>query len=246
MGIDQNAHSFGNYLKSIRIEKGISLEAVSRETRIRLVTLVYIESEDHSNLPAEVFVKGFLRAFAAVIGADGDDAVRRYGISLGAFKKGARSESPLFRRLRAAFWPWIVVCLGIMGGGIAISALVMSGLNNGLPPKEQLTVQEVGKDPHEIPERVPQRVRPARADTANESERLRLRVTATQETWLKIIRDDQAPETYHLNCGDRIELDASDGFNILVGSAGNAKLTLNGQPVNVPGKSGQMVNIQIP
>ena len=52
--------SFGHYLQSIRLEKGISLDEVSKETRIRLENLLLIEKEDHENLPAQTFVKGFL------------------------------------------------------------------------------------------------------------------------------------------------------------------------------------------
>ncbi|MGD8365135.1 MAG: helix-turn-helix transcriptional regulator, partial [Desulfobacterales bacterium] len=59
---EQTALSFGRYLQSIRVEKGISLKAVSQETRIRLETLHFIEGEDHQHLPDEVYVKGFLRA----------------------------------------------------------------------------------------------------------------------------------------------------------------------------------------
>ena len=46
-----------------------------RETRIRRDALIHIEEEDHEKLPDIVFVKGFLRAYAKAIGADGDEAV---------------------------------------------------------------------------------------------------------------------------------------------------------------------------
>ena len=56
--INKNSLSFGRYLKAIRIEKGISLDEVSEETRIRIDTLRLIEKEDHDRLPSEVFVTG--------------------------------------------------------------------------------------------------------------------------------------------------------------------------------------------
>ena len=69
--------SFGRYLKRIRLEKRIQLEEVSQETRIGIDNLLLIENQDHGRLPDEVFVKGFLRAYAQVIDADGDEAVKR-------------------------------------------------------------------------------------------------------------------------------------------------------------------------
>jgi hypothetical protein len=39
---------------------------------------------------------------------------------------------------------------------------------------------------------------------------------------------------------------ATSLFNLLIGNAGGVELKLNGQPVEVFGKSGQVVNIQLP
>ena len=58
---DQDSLSFGRYLQAIRLEKKISLEEVSAQTRIGLSSLSMIEQEDIERLPDEVFVKGFLR-----------------------------------------------------------------------------------------------------------------------------------------------------------------------------------------
>jgi hypothetical protein len=49
-----------------------------------------------------------------------------------------------------------------------------------------------------------------------------------------------------LKQGDRLELEASAGINLLVGNATGVQLILNDKPIKVPGKSGQVVNIQIP
>jgi hypothetical protein len=35
-------------------------------------------------------------------------------------------------------------------------------------------------------------------------------------------------------------------FNLLIGNAGGISVQLNGQPVPVPGGSGQVVNLQLP
>ncbi len=39
--------SFGQYLQAVRLDKKISLEKISSETRIALSTLQLIEKEDH-------------------------------------------------------------------------------------------------------------------------------------------------------------------------------------------------------
>ncbi len=50
----KNAAPFGRYLKTVRLEKGIRLAEISRQTRISKDTLELIEAEDHARLPAEV------------------------------------------------------------------------------------------------------------------------------------------------------------------------------------------------
>ena len=92
MKTDHDSLSFGRYLQAIRLGKKISLEKVSAETRIGLATLLMIEQENIDGLPAEVFVKGFLRSFADAVGADGDEAVRRYESRLNIVQKIAVSE----------------------------------------------------------------------------------------------------------------------------------------------------------
>ncbi|NNK84858.1 MAG: helix-turn-helix domain-containing protein, partial [Desulfobacterales bacterium] len=69
MTTEKKSLSFGRYLQDIRLSKGISLETVAEETRIRIDNLLLIEGENHDKLPDEVFVKGFVRAFAKAIGA---------------------------------------------------------------------------------------------------------------------------------------------------------------------------------
>ena len=70
--------SCGRYLKTARLEKGIDLEAISKETKIGLDKLESIENDDHTRLPSEVYVKGFIRAYAQAIGVDADEAIERY------------------------------------------------------------------------------------------------------------------------------------------------------------------------
>ena len=74
----------------------------------------------------------------------------------------------------------------------------------------------------------------------------RLTIDTIEETWLKIIVDDQQSKQYRLNPGDHIELEGSRNFNLLIGNAGGIRLGLNGKAVALSGKSGQVVNIQLP
>jgi hypothetical protein len=77
-------------------------------------------------------------------------------------------------------------------------------------------------------------------------EKLLLQVTAVEDTWLKVIMDEKGSTEYNLNSGDQIELEATTGFILLIGNAGGLKLKRNGKPVSIPGKSGEVVTIELP
>ena len=116
---DNKALSFGRYLRAIRLEKGISLEEVSWETKIGINILILIEKEDFGRLPREVYAKGFLRAYAKAIDADGDHAVQSYLSSLRIFKNSIRSEADL-ERSDKAFWARLILSLGALVGIVAL------------------------------------------------------------------------------------------------------------------------------
>jgi len=251
--IDKSSLSFGRYLKAIRIEKGISLEEVSRETRIRTDKLLLIEKEDHDKLPAEVFMKGFLRAYARAVGADDEEAVRRYVPSLHAFRKIARSEAN-FIRLSTKSWAHLFVSLGILLCIIAASVFIMSSIHGPTQADFQANQQRVeaavDKTNHEVDIKSPPDTDTVPDSTCVDSvvipEKLFLRIVAVEETWMKVIIDSQNPTEYSLQQGDSLKLEASSGFNLLIGNAAGVKLTLNDNPVKVPGKRGRVINIELP
>jgi cytoskeletal protein RodZ len=125
MKSDKESLSFGQYLQTIRLEKKISLEKISDETRIGLGTLKLIEKEEHENLPAEVFVKGFLRAYARAIGADGGEAVQRYESRLSVIQELSGTDKE-FGTSTLRFWWKLLFVLVVYFALFAVSILGMS------------------------------------------------------------------------------------------------------------------------
>ncbi len=70
--------SFGEYLKKEREARSISLEEVSEATKIRRVFLEAIEDGDTDKLPANVFIKGFLRSYAKYLEVDSAEVLAAY------------------------------------------------------------------------------------------------------------------------------------------------------------------------
>jgi hypothetical protein len=244
MVANKNSLSFGRYLKAARLEKEIDLENVAAETKIGTDYLLLIEKEDHDRLPADVFVKGFLRAYAQAIGADGDEVVKRYLESRRAFMETADFDADL-RRSDQAYWLRLFLSLGALFGIIVLSVIVISLVHNR-PSGDNSELQ--------VPDKIHRDISPKNLQVSNfavekreqTAEKLLLKIVGVDKTWLKIVIDGQSAREYSLKSGDLLELEASSGYNLLIGNAAGVQITLNGKPVKILGQSGQVVNLQLP
>lgn len=59
----------------------MSLEELSRATRVPASSVERIEADQYDELPGEVFVRGFLRSYARAVDLDPDDVLARYTAS---------------------------------------------------------------------------------------------------------------------------------------------------------------------
>lgn len=70
--------TLGEKLRKIRNEYRISLHDVSKNTKIQIKYLEYLENGEYERLPAEVYVRGFVRSYAHYLGADEEVLIKLY------------------------------------------------------------------------------------------------------------------------------------------------------------------------
>ncbi len=70
--------SVGSDLRQMRESKRITLEQVSQKTKIAMKYLEALESDQFDIFPSDTYAKGFLRAYAKVVGADPGIITRQY------------------------------------------------------------------------------------------------------------------------------------------------------------------------
>jgi cytoskeleton protein RodZ len=68
----------GNTLREARLRRGLDFRQVETSTKIRGRYLRALEEEDFDSLPAETYVRGFLRGYAEFLGLDGQLYVDEY------------------------------------------------------------------------------------------------------------------------------------------------------------------------
>jgi len=237
--------SFGQYLQTLRLESKISLEKISVETRIGLSMLQLIEKEDHDKLPDEVFVKGFLRAYAKAIGADGTEAVRRYESRLQVLQKldGTDLESVT---TPTRWWGRLILVTALYLTLICVSIFGLATMEHYLHDRaipEKQSIKEM------TPTANSQSLSESAAHTESkdpDSDKHMLHVAAQEDTWMKIIIDNGSLKSYELKAGDQLQLKATSNFSLLIGNAAGVKITLNDKAIPVSGKSGEVVNLDLP
>ncbi len=245
MQTQKGSSSFGYYLQSIRLEKNITLETVAEETRIAISNLTLIEKEDIASLPDPVFVKGFLRSYAQAIKADPNEAVRLYEARLNM--KSRLDETEQFLP-RSTLSPWrnLILSLIVVVGLIAMSLYGVSYYEHRIVNHQSVENSPASDAVPETHTAEPSTSDAQSKTTPETPNKLELQIKALEETWVKIIVDNQEPKEYNLRAGEQLSEYATVGYNLLIGNASGLELTLNGEPVKISGKEGEVVNIQLP
>ncbi len=77
-----NSHDqaeFGSRLKTQRESRALSIVDVAKTTKIPEHQILKLEHGRFDDLPAEVFVRGFLKSYCRAVGLDVDETLRAYG-----------------------------------------------------------------------------------------------------------------------------------------------------------------------
>lgn len=159
--------SLGADLKRERELRGITLEEIARETKIRTSLLGYMEADRFERLPSGVFRQSFVRSYARYLGIDEDKPVRECLLvedrlkSAGQRSPAAQTTRPsLGTRLKtraagarsAAIFPSAVALLG----ALTIFYFVEVGARTdqaSLSVPESAGVEQASQDQAAAPER---------------------------------------------------------------------------------------------
>jgi len=114
--------SIGNILRTERETQGRTLTEVSKAVYIKTKYLSALEEENFAAIPGEVYVKGFIRAYASYLGMDGEELVAQYdgpseSILLQKETPTAVTEVGKGRRRRrrkVVSWPEITIIIGVI------------------------------------------------------------------------------------------------------------------------------------
>jgi cytoskeleton protein RodZ len=147
----------GTSLREARLRQGIELPRVEADTKVRAKYLRALEEERFDVLPAETYVKGFLRTYAEYLGLDGQLYVDEFN------SRFARSEDPFLapstpqrtrpRRMESNFV--IVALAGIVAVTILVVVAWRVGTSETSSPGSLIGTQPIGEGPATTSETTP-------------------------------------------------------------------------------------------
>lgn len=278
----------GEKLRQTREEQGLSLADVEERTRIRRDLLEALENEDYSRLPEPVYVRGFVRGYAAALGLDpapllalvrttGDERVHSLqpvlDQPLQQPMSGPRAVQRIFLGLLSCVALAAVIWWFVSTYYLHIDPLTpLRNLHSQPTPKPTATTPAYTSTPERIgstntppalvetapgstptPNATPTPTAtsagtasptPTLTPTNSPSAGVEVLMRVDARTWVQVRVDSQEPSSALLEAGDDQVWQGNESIELVIGNAGGAYLTVNGEELGYLGAEGEVVEIQ--
>jgi cytoskeleton protein RodZ len=242
--------TLGAYLRQARERSALSTGDVSAGSRIVPRLVDALEADRHDLLPAPVYVRGFIRAYCAQVGADAEEAIRIYDAQAIPDPPLTVWPSPLPARSLPTGRSWQRVVAGSLVvtavGAAALFLLVrrQPAAVAGRGEAPQVTASHTVLPPTPDTPSLPPA--PAASTEPQPVQRVLL-IRAVETTWVRIVPDGAPPSEETLAPGTVREWRSAGRFRVTLGNAGGVELVLDGQALPRLGERGAVVrNASIP
>jgi len=260
----------GELLRSAREARGITLEEVTRTTKISRNYLTAIEEGRFEKLPNPAYIKGFLRLYAHFLGLSADEVVARYEATLPPPAESPKEEAahhpPMEVVERVRFgghgrWavPALLLCLVILAAIFLTEG--QDRMERPAPPAQP--APQSPPAPAVVPP--PKPVQPplssarlpvgapvqgapgteAVQPSAPSARGVMLRLRFNRDSSLGITIDDSITQHYDLKAGDIIEWKGDRQFSLDLGDGGAVEAEFNGRPLKPLGEPGRPVHVEL-
>ena len=244
--------SFGERLKREREMREVSLDELTKATRISQRFLEALENEDWKKLPGGVFGRGFVRTIAGYLGLDEETLLGEYDLARGDVSR----ESPGHAEDRIPATPMWVPLLAVLAICAALAGLFFAGRyawhryaarRNSQPSSALVTAPSDPSAAPSTPQSAQTAVPSAGSATAaatGAGAPLDLSISTLAATHVRILADDKLMLDGELPVRTTRHFSAQDHFEITAANSSAVLLELNHQampPLGPPGASGTMV-----
>ena len=264
---DDALKELGRIVTERRESIGMTLEAVFDKTRIRPEYLRGIEEGDYTDFPEPVYVKGFIRTYLKVIGAE--DLLEDFNTQLNrsehsrTSKKeisskgsgnilGNGSSMPEGFKPASHFWLFLVLVAALIGTGAYVwYALSDGGLdlknlklfsfsgNGNNTIEQEIVSSDIEINETEI-ESVTISEEPVISEEPEPEVKPSLEIHAVNDVWLSVAFGNAQPVFRRtLKRGDMMRWEFEEPARVLIGRPTAAQIILNGQDLGIVNPRGR-------
>ncbi|HUE88843.1 MAG TPA: helix-turn-helix domain-containing protein [Vicinamibacterales bacterium] len=257
-------NSPGTALRRAREGRGLTIEDLARTTKISRTMLTAIESGDVRHLPAAIYTRGFVKAYAQEVGLNPDQAADEYLEHIApATAPHLRDSGPLpplahsadatvdanddVRHVLAANQlrrvGWLTPALAAVGLIVYLTSFVDRESRPASPAA--VTSEAADRDARQANQIAPG-ASAITADAARAAEgSLRVELTTQGLCWVVLSVDGVPVLRRLLQPGERHTFDVAEEMVMRVGDPGALTLSINGQPAQPLGTAGEPVDVRI-
>lgn len=226
------AEKVGEILRRTRESRQLGLDEIAKRTKISQRFLSAIEGGNYGILPSDVFVRGFLRSYAKILGLDPEEMVELYkqerGIATLLEEEEAGKPLPLFVL-------WLAVGAGALLVGAVLTFIFW-------PRESPAPVASAPAVPAPIERSTePSRPSPPRPTGALDS----VELLFSRHCWALVKADGVKAFEGFKESGDQLKYEVRESFYLKVGDAGAVLVTHAGKPYPKLGDDGQPVELNI-
>lgn len=253
---------FGGMLRAARERQGLTIKELAEITKISQSVLTALEANKVDQVPGGLFIRAFVRSYAAEVGLDPEHIV---AVLLEAHPDqgydafvGRREESVGPFRDRKKLRP-----TGVAIGLLIISAIVVGlllflgfrGSTDADPDDDAAAVDDVVTETmsSSVEIRTPRQPVDGESVTASPSlvsgvvaeESLTVAVYPTAPCWVLLTIDGKRVFAGVMGAGERKVYEANSQITLNVGDAGAFSFSINQQPGRILGEPGEVVTVEI-
>lgn len=233
--------SLGQALKEARAARGLSLDRVEEETKIRKKYLAALEEDQYHVLPGRVYTKAFLRTYARLLELDVDAVMAEFRAENPLETREAPADNrptvPVEGRKRPVFRSMLLVA-GVVVALVAFNSLY-GAVRGGWSVPEEPPGPGIGVQ-HPLPvepEPFPVEEPPAVAEGLE-----MLLQVAGGSCWMRVAVDGEQAFEGMVRDGEALSFQAGEVIGLRLGNAGVVQVRLNGEDLGSLGQRGEVVS----
>ncbi len=273
---EKEAAKLGSLLREQREKMDLSHDQIGQKIRLRRAIIEAMESEAWEQLPPPVFVRGFLRSYASILGLDQEEVMRLYHQ---AAPPQPEILKPLPVRRKSSRAPALVVLLILAAAAcVFYFRRVQSTARDGTVKQSQPGVEPASPAPgrenksgsgqktvasffdagvsdtakSEVSESPPKEaisseaVSPPASAPEKETSWMILKGAVKEKTWVSVSVDGKEKGEFIFQKGAKPEWKAKKGFEVVIGNGAGMDFDLNGKKIENLGKPGEVVRLSLP